>query len=85
MFDIGGAEMLVLGLIALLVLGPAELPQILRNIGRIVARMRHFAHELRHDVDNLDAPHYFVPPPDADDLFTAPEDKTHAAELTRDN
>ena len=47
MFDIGWTEMLVLGVIALLVLGPRELPNLLRTLGRYVRQMRDVASEFR--------------------------------------
>ena len=47
MFDIGWTEMLVLCVIALLVLGPRELPNLLRTLGRYVSQMRDVASEFR--------------------------------------
>tara|TARA_B100000927_G_scaffold246291_1_gene209169 strand:- start:343 stop:621 length:279 start_codon:yes stop_codon:yes gene_type:complete len=53
MFDIGWTEMLVLGLIALLVLGPRELPNLLRTLGRYVRQMRDVASEFRGQLDGI--------------------------------
>ena len=59
MFDIGWTEMLVLGIVALLVVGPRELPGMLRTIGRLVGRLRDMASMFRDQVsditDELDA------------------------------
>ncbi len=53
MFDIGWTEMLVLGVIALLVLGPRELPNLLRTLGRYVRQMRDVASEFRGQLDHI--------------------------------
>ena len=53
MFDIGWTEMLVLGVIALLVLGPRELPNLLRTLGRYVRQMRDVASEFRGQLDGI--------------------------------
>ena len=34
MFDIGWGELVVIGVIALIVIGPKELPAVLRTVGR---------------------------------------------------
>ena len=38
--NIGAAEMLVIGLVALIVVGPEQLPGLIRRIGRTVAQVR---------------------------------------------
>ncbi|MFM1816781.1 MAG: Sec-independent protein translocase protein TatB [Pseudomonadota bacterium] len=47
MFDIGWSELLVIGIVALLVVGPKELPVMLRVIGRYVAMVKRQADEFR--------------------------------------
>lgn len=47
MFDIGWSEMLVVGVVALVVIGPKELPQALRAAGRMVGKARGIAGEFR--------------------------------------
>ena len=53
MFDIGWTEMVVLGVIALLVLGPKELPGMLKTIGRFVGRFRDVANDFRRQMDDI--------------------------------
>lgn len=53
MFDIGWTEMVVLGVVALLVLGPKELPGLLKNIGRFVGRFRDVASDFRRQMDDI--------------------------------
>ncbi|MFM8702202.1 MAG: Sec-independent protein translocase protein TatB [Hyphomicrobiales bacterium] len=43
MFDLGGGELLVIGIIALIVIGPKELPGLLRTIGQSIAKLRRIA------------------------------------------
>ena len=51
MFNIGGGELLVIVLIALIVLGPQRLPDAMRTVGRVVGEVRRmssgFQQELR--------------------------------------
>jgi len=47
MFDIGWSEMLVVGVVALVVIGPKELPAALRAAGRMVGKARGIASEFR--------------------------------------
>ncbi|QYG92917.1 twin-arginine translocase subunit TatB [Iamia sp. SCSIO 61187] len=60
MFNIGGGEMLVIFLLALLVLGPERLPKAMGQVGRAVAQMRKlssgFQDEIRRAMDPMDAP-----------------------------
>lgn len=51
MFDIGGYELLIIGIIALVVVGPKELPTLLRTVGRFVAMIRRQAQDFRNQFD----------------------------------
>lgn len=51
MFDIGGSELLVIAVVALIVVGPKELPGLLRTVGRMVAAIRQQAQQFREQFD----------------------------------
>jgi sec-independent protein translocase protein TatB len=53
MFDIGGWELVLIAVVAVLVIGPKELPATLRTLGRVVARLRSLSAGLRAQVDEL--------------------------------
>jgi len=55
MFDIGMTEMLVVGVLALVVVGPKELPKLLRTIGGLLRRARELTADFREGVENLAA------------------------------
>ncbi len=50
MFDIGFLELLLIGVLALLVLGPERLPGAARTAGRFVARARSLARGLQNQL-----------------------------------
>ncbi|MGA0545852.1 Sec-independent protein translocase protein TatB [Brevundimonas sp. VNH65] len=50
---IGGGEWLVLGVVALLVVGPERLPGMLREMGKWVAKARGMANEFRASFDDM--------------------------------
>jgi sec-independent protein translocase protein TatB len=47
MFDIGWSELLVIGMVALVVIGPKELPTVLRTVGQYMAKIRRMASEFQ--------------------------------------
>ncbi|GBD47954.1 Sec-independent protein translocase protein TatB [Methylopila sp. Yamaguchi] len=47
MFDIAWSEFLVVAVVALVVVGPKDLPALLRNVGRMVATVRRMAGEFQ--------------------------------------
>jgi sec-independent protein translocase protein TatB len=51
MFDVGGSELLVIGIIALVVIGPKELPGLLRTVGNAMGKVRRMASEFRGQFD----------------------------------
>jgi sec-independent protein translocase protein TatB len=51
MFDISWSEILIIGIVALLVVGPKELPALLRTIGKYVGIVKKQAAEFRAQFD----------------------------------
>ena len=47
MFDIGWGEFLVIGIVALIAIGPKELPAVLRAVGQWVTKLRRMATEFQ--------------------------------------
>ncbi len=45
MFDIGMSELLVVGTVALIVIGPKDLPELFRSLGRMTAKLRAMSRE----------------------------------------
>jgi len=51
MFDIGFSELVLIGVIALIVIGPERLPEVARTVGKYVGRLRRFVNKVRDDID----------------------------------
>lgn len=51
--DIGGSELLVLGLLALIVFKPAELPVIMKKVGQFVGSAKRLAADFRASFDDM--------------------------------
>lgn len=51
--DIGGTELLVIAAVALIVVGPKDLPVLLRKLGQFVGKMRGMASEFRASFDEM--------------------------------
>ncbi len=49
--DIGWAELLVIGVVALIVIGPEDLPEMFRQLGRFTAKIRSMAREFQRAMD----------------------------------
>ena len=47
MFDFDAGKLIVIGLVALIVIGPKELPRVLRQLGQGIAKMRRMAGEFQ--------------------------------------
>jgi sec-independent protein translocase protein TatB len=48
MFDIGWGELLVIGIVALVVIGPKELPGVVRTLGQSMAKLRRMAADFQN-------------------------------------
>ncbi|MGE0630066.1 MAG: Sec-independent protein translocase protein TatB [Hyphomicrobiaceae bacterium] len=51
MFDVGWSELLIVGVVALLVVGPKDLPMMLRTIGKYMGMIKRQANEFRAQFD----------------------------------
>ena len=51
MFDISFAEIFLISVIALLILGPQRLPEVLRTLGLWMGRMRRVYNNVRQEID----------------------------------
>lgn len=61
MFDIGAFELFLIGIVALVVIGPEELPKFLRSAGQLFGKAREIAGEFRQSVrDVIDEAENFV-------------------------
>jgi sec-independent protein translocase protein TatB len=51
MFDIGFSEMIVIGLVALIVIGPERLPRVARTIGHLAGRLQRYVADVKADIN----------------------------------
>ena len=53
MFDIASSELLLVALVALLVIGPKDLPRVLRYVGNWIGKARKVAAQFRNGFDEM--------------------------------
>lgn len=53
MFDIGWSELAIIAVVALIVIGPKDLPKALHTVGKYVAKARKLAREFQNNVDDM--------------------------------
>jgi sec-independent protein translocase protein TatB len=51
MFDVGFSELLVIGVVALVVIGPERLPKVARTVGHLLGKMRRYVNEVKAEID----------------------------------
>jgi sec-independent protein translocase protein TatB len=49
MFDIGFSELLIIGLVALIVIGPEKLPRVARTVGHLAGRLQRYVSDVKSD------------------------------------
>jgi sec-independent protein translocase protein TatB len=50
-FDIGFSELVVVGLVALIVIGPERLPRVARTVGHLVGRLQRYVADVKSDIN----------------------------------
>jgi sec-independent protein translocase protein TatB len=50
MFDIGFSELLVIGVVALIVIGPERLPRVARTLGHLAGRLQRYVSDVKSDI-----------------------------------
>jgi sec-independent protein translocase protein TatB len=51
MFDIGFSELVVIGVVALIVIGPERLPKVARTVGLLVGRLQRYVNDVKADIN----------------------------------
>jgi sec-independent protein translocase protein TatB len=51
MFDIGFSELLVIGVVALVVIGPERLPRVARTVGHLAGRLQRYVSDVKADIN----------------------------------
>src|SRR5687767_8818288 len=51
MFDIGFTELLVIGVVALVVIGPEKLPRVARTVGVLAGRLQRYVSDVKADIN----------------------------------
>lgn len=51
MFDIGFSELLVIGVVALVVIGPERLPKVARTLGHLLGRAQRYVNDVKADIN----------------------------------
>ncbi len=52
MFDIGFSELMVIGLVALIVIGPERLPRVARTLGHLAGRLQRYVNDVKADINH---------------------------------
>ena len=53
MFDIGWTEIAIIAVVAIIVIGPKDLPRVLRTLGEYVGKAKAMTNEFRRHVDDM--------------------------------
>lgn len=51
MFDIGFSELIVIGVVALVVIGPERLPRVARTLGHLYGRLQRYVTQVKSDIN----------------------------------
>lgn len=50
MFDIGFSELLLIGIVALVIVGPEDLPRVARTLGHLLGKLRRYVADVKSDI-----------------------------------
>lgn len=50
MFDIGFTELMIIGVVGLVVIGPERLPRVARTVGHLIGRVQRYVSDVKSDV-----------------------------------
>ena len=53
MFDIGWPELMVIGVLTIIVVGPKELPRVLRTVTGIIRKIRMMAGDFQNSIEDI--------------------------------
>ncbi|MGA9395601.1 MAG: Sec-independent protein translocase protein TatB [Azonexus sp.] len=51
MFDIAFSELMIIGVVALLVIGPEKLPKVARTLGHLLGRAQRYVNDVKSDIN----------------------------------
>jgi len=51
MFDVGFSELIVIGVVALVVIGPERLPKVARTAGHLLGRLQRYVNDVKADIN----------------------------------
>jgi sec-independent protein translocase protein TatB len=51
MFDLGFSELMVIGVVALIVIGPERLPRMARTVGHLAGRLQRYVSDVKADIN----------------------------------
>jgi len=51
MFDIGFSELMVIGVVALIVIGPERLPRVARTLGHLAGKLQRYVSDVKSDIN----------------------------------
>lgn len=51
MFDVSFSELVVIGLVALIVIGPERLPKVARTVGALLGRLQRYVNDVKADIN----------------------------------
>jgi len=76
MFDIGWSELLIIAVVAILIVGPKDLPRLLRQLGNYVGKIKQTANEFKSQFDDA------IKDSELDDIKSSVDELTGANPLS---